>query len=243
MDIEAGRKGSDNPLPQAPILASLPASKAKISSAQAELVHPSVSVHAEENAASIAKVESKDWEKILSSIYLATPTSRVTALETTWYERKKQGIFPNLEDDKEVFTRIPKLPKLPPHLVPWLEKLNRWETSTHNGMDGRKLPSILRNTSIWSASGPLLPDEAEPWIITLGIDPGPTRSDEGFTTPLLVAAPESWFPDSHEVAFFGPWGEMLLHKCDGTMMRIPREWWDRWAYGAMADGALYYVLP
>jgi len=206
-------------------------------------VHPSVSVHAKENAASIAKVESKDWEKILSSIYLATPTSHVTALETTWYERKKQGIFPNLEDDKEVFTRIPKLPKLPPHLVPWLEKLNRWEASTHNGMDGRKLPSILRNTSIWSASGPLLPDEAEPWIITLGIDPGPTRSDEGFTTPLLVAAPESWFPDSHEVAFFGPWGEMLLHKCDGATMRIPREWWDRWAYGALADGALYYVLP
>lgn len=210
--------------------------------AQTDMLPSGARISPEENVASVAKTKSKDWEKILSSIYLETPSSRITALETTWYERKQQGFLPTLKDDKEVFIRIPKLPKLPPHLVPWLETLNRWESATRNGRDGRKLPSALRNTSIWSVSGPRLPDEAEVWFITLGIDPGPTRSDEGFTTPLLVAAPESWFPNSHEVAFIGPWGEKLLHKCDGTTMCIPRAWWDRWAYGAMADGALYYVL-
>jgi hypothetical protein len=206
------------------------------------MVPSGVQVKAGENAATSAEANSKDWGKILSSIFLDTPSRRITALETLWYERKRQGVFPTLKDDQEVITRIPKLPKLPPHLVPWLETLNRWESATRNGKDGRKLPSVLRNTSIWSVSGPRLPDEAEVWFITLGIDPGPTRGDEGFTTPLLVAAPDSWLPDSREVAFIGPWGEMLVHKCDGTTIRIPRAWWERWAYGAMADGALYYVL-
>jgi hypothetical protein len=97
-------------------------------------------------------------------------------------------------------------------------------------------------TSHPAGQDPFLPPDASAWIITLGIDPGPYRTEEGFTIPLLVAAPGDWIPGPREESFHGCHGEMLCSKCDGRSMRIPREWWEKWAWGAMAEGALYFTF-
>lgn len=176
-------------------------------------------------------------------IFEGTPKEQIEAIGRYWTFQKQESHYPSSADgDGETFTVVPKSPSLPPHLVPWEALLSDWRKKTDAGLDRRKLPPSLRNTGMWNVSGPKLPDSAEPWIITLGVDSGPIRTELGFTAPLLVAAPFDWFPGTKEVTLFGSMGEMLVHRCDGIAMRIPRQWWDRWAYGAMASGALYYVL-
>lgn len=184
-----------------------------------------------------------DWAYLMPKIFEGTAKEQIEGIGRYWAGQKHEGRYPSCADgDGETFTIVPKVPDLPPHLVPWEGLLSDWGKKTKAGLDRRKLPSSLRDTALWNVAGPKLPDGAEPWVISLGVDSGPVRGEMGFTSLLLVAAPSNWSPGSKEVAFFGPGGEMLLHRCDGTTMRIPEEWWDRWAYGAMACGALYFVL-
>lgn len=179
----------------------------------------------------------------MSRLFDGTPREEINVLDRLWYENKKKGIHPTTKDDAREFVVVPPFPAggLPPHLRPWTSVLDKWESASRSGKDRRKLPASLRNWAIWTVVGPQLPEWASAWILSLGVDPGPKRTDEGYTTVLLVAARAGWRPDHQEISLMGCFGEMLIHKYDGTCVRIPRGWWDKWAYGALAEGALYVV--
>lgn len=183
-----------------------------------------------------------DLFRTLSTIHDGVDRKYISVVGETWRVNQRRGIWPTPGEDDETFVLLPPPCILPPHLMPWRLTLNKWAETTKDARDRRKLPDSLKRTSLWNVTGPVLPADAAAWIITLGIDSGPERGQEGFTTPLLVAAPAEWFPKSGEVVFYGSSGEVLVHRCDGISMQIPREWWDKWAYGAMAVGALYFTV-
>lgn len=183
-----------------------------------------------------------DMFRTLSTIHKGVDRKHISLVGETWRGNQRRGIWPTPGEDDETFVLLPPPCVLPPHLMPWRLTLNTWAETTKDARDRRRLPDSLKRTSLWSVAGPVLPADAAAWIITLGIDSGPERGQEGFTTPLLVAAAPEWFPQGGEVFFYGSSGEVLVHRCDGISMQIPREWWDKWAYGAMAVGALYFTV-
>lgn len=185
---------------------------------------------------------SRDLVDTLPEIFLATTQEQIKALSSDWDQRRHRGMPQKTGVAGETIVVVPPISSLPPHLAPWEFVLANWEEVTKRGLRRSRLPSSLRKDNYWSLAGPFLPVDASAWIITLGIDPGPYRTEEGFTIPLLVAAPEDWIPGLREVSFHGCQGEMLCSKCDGRSMRIPREWWNKWSWGAMAKGALYYTF-
>lgn len=135
----------------------------------------------------------------------------------------------------------PELPELPVSLRPWAGTLKGWGKAA--GPAKKRLPFTdgpwMREHGV-SVSGPALPMEYCPWFISVGIDPGPQKTDLGHTCLLLVAAPEDWFPGLHGV-LHGPYGEQLVVRLDSLLMKVTYAWWDAFAYGALAAGALYFI--
>ena len=137
----------------------------------------------------------------------------------------------------------PELPELPVPLRPWAGTLKGWGKAIESAK--KKQPftdsAWMREHQV-SISGPTLPTEYCPWFISVGIDPGPQKTDLGHTCLLLVAAPEIWTPSIQGV-LHGPYGEQLVVRLDSLLMKVTQAWWDAFAYGALATGALYFIEP
>ena len=186
--------------------------------------------------------ELSDMFNTLASIHEGVDRKHISLIGDKWKANQRVGIWPTEGEDDETFVLLPPPCKLPPHLMPWVVTLDAWEDSTHKALNRQRLPDSMKKTSLWKLSGPILPKDAAAWIITLGVDAGPQKGNEGFTIPLLVATPFEWFPKPGEVIFYGTKREVLVHRCDGISMQIPRDWWEKWAFGAMATGALYFTI-
>lgn len=137
----------------------------------------------------------------------------------------------------------PELPELPVTLRPWATTLRGWGKTTGSA---RKRPPFgeeqwMKEHEV-TISGPVLPEGYCPWFVSAGVDPGPQKTDLGHTCLLLVAAPEDWFPDLLGV-LHGPFGEQLVVRLDSLLMKVTTPWWDAFAYGALATGALYFIAP
>jgi len=231
--------GEDSVLGRAPGVSGVAPSDTKREVGSARPTEPNTPCEVAENQPSGSP------QGAIQEVFNGTPKAEIDDLDLKWYRNKKAGVYPTIADDAREIVVVPPMPRqgLPPHLQPWAGVLDQWEASSRSGKDRRKLPMSLKNESIWSVAGPRLPEGAEPWLLSLGVDPGLRRDlEDGFTRLLLVAAPRAWLPSAVEVALEGRFGEVLVHRCDGTCMRIPRAWWEKWAYGAMAEGALYAVI-
>jgi len=153
------------------------------------------------------------------------------------------GSRANLSGFPRHLVAAPELPELPVALRPWAGTLKGWGKTTE--LAKKKLPFTdgpwMREHQV-SISGPTLPMEYCPWFISVGIDPGPQKTDLGHTCLLLVAAPEVWTPSLQGV-LHGPYGEQLVVRLDSLLMKVTQAWWDAFAYGALATGALYFIAP
>lgn len=136
--------------------------------------------------------------------------------------------------------------ELPPRLMPWKFVLKEWANSRSSVAKELKELEFakLRDHFIdLKLVEPILPEGFSPWLVSVGIDPGRIRNpEEGYTTLLLIAAPDDWSPKAVQ-PLHGRFGEMDVVRLDGLVMRVPRTWWGRWAYMALKEGALYVVLP
>lgn len=134
----------------------------------------------------------------------------------------------------------------PPRLMPWRSLLSNWES--YSKPMGKEMEiwgfERLRNQfPHLRLTQSTLPEGFNPWLVSVGIDPGEKRDPEaGYTTLLLVAAPEEWTPKPVQ-ALYGRSGEVDFVRLDGLVMRIPKAWWRRWAYMALRDHAVYFVAP
>jgi len=148
-----------------------------------------------------------------------------------------------LGDLPNTLIAAPELMCLPAALKPWEGTLAKW-TTVDEGSRRHYLyqDHILRLSDEISIRGPMLPPDYLPWLISVSIDPGEEQTARGHTTLLLVGAPKDWEPGLREI-LRGPYGEHFHVRLDALVMRVSREWWPLWAYGAMEAGALYFVAP
>ena len=144
---------------------------------------------------------------------------------------------------KRVIATPDSIPPLPVLLQPWGSILQEWATFTENGKKGAPFTDrTLCDCDAITVSGPLLPNNYQPWLISVATDPGPFVTGKGHTCLLLVASPNEWSPGLRET-LRGVYGDQIIVRLDALLCRIPKPWWDVYAYGAYEKGALYFVAP
>lgn len=167
---------------------------------------------------------------------VATVRDRVVAAIHTDSPVDLQGLPTHL-------VATPDLLKLPIALQPWSSKLSTWAKTTVSARKKRPFTdsSWMGDHGV-SISGPMLPEDYCAWFISVGLDPGPRKTDQGHTCLLLVAAPAEWKPGLQET-LHGPFGEQYCVRLDALLMKVLPQWWEAHAYGALEDGALYFIPP
>lgn len=144
---------------------------------------------------------------------------------------------------KRLIATPDSIPSLPVLLQPWGSILQDWAKFTEDGKSAQPFTDrTLCDCGAITVSGPMLPPGYQPWLISVATDPGPFVTGRGHTCLLLAASPSEWSPGLRET-LRGVYGDRIIVRLDALLCRIPKPWWDVYAYGAYEKGALYFVAP
>jgi len=144
---------------------------------------------------------------------------------------------------RRVIATPDSIPSLPVLLQPWGSILQDWAKFTEAGKSGQPFTDrTLCDCKAITVSGPMLPNNYQPWLISVATDPGPFVTTRGHTCLLLVASPDGWDPGLRET-LRGVYGDRITVRLDALLCRIPKPWWDVYAFGAYEKGSLYFVAP
>ncbi len=135
-----------------------------------------------------------------------------------------------------------EMPALPIGLRPWGVTLAAWAKSTKGSKSNLPYKVTKDRFEHIKVTGPDLPEGYLPWFVSAGMDPGPQQTSRGHTSLLMIAAPRDWAPGLRET-LRGPYGEFFVVRLDALVLRVPRSWWDYYAFGALEAGVLHFVAP
>lgn len=170
-----------------------------------------------------------------------TPEDQVDRVLDRVHQCRARGVPIDLTGLPSQIVVTPKPKGLPRALQPWSKTLTAWrKTSDEIRKASFLLMQAWQRRDEIAIRSTVLPPGFGVHLISVGVDPGPEVGSKGHTGLLLVATPPGWKPPLR-ASLWGPFGEVQTVRLDSLIMRVPTDWWDVYAMGALTQGCLYFI--